>query len=217
MDSSSRTLPVAVATIALLYNLTFAAVCLYLPKDPLYLGQSISFYAWAGVALSVIGIIGIAKVRCQRPRIIERILTPSQRQSTLIISFAHYLLLDTFVSAFCRLFVLQLFFDEFSDQDICSGILAKSWQPDAMRNETVAGMSWQQDMRRPRMHARRCRMALDAAQIILFGFLIASTAAQCMLAIGMRRYGRGLEQVTSTSPQTLPSEKTMIVEKIELV
>ncbi|TKA29752.1 hypothetical protein B0A50_03115 [Salinomyces thailandicus] len=177
--SSSRTLPVAVAIIALLYNLSFATICTYLPYDPLYLGQSISIYAWAGCALSLVGIVGIAK-----------------RRSTLVISFAHYLLLDTLLSAVCRLFLLQLFADEFSDQDICSGAFTNTLAPDSLRHDHggAAGAHRQHHAYRPKLQMRRCRIALDAAQIILVGFVVASTAAQCMLAIGMRRYGKELER-----------------------
>ncbi|KAI6869164.1 hypothetical protein KC319_g12625 [Hortaea werneckii] len=197
---SSRSLPIAVAILALLYNLVFVTVCAYLPKDPLYLGQSISFYAWAGAALSVIGIVGIAK-----------------RNSTLVISFAHYLLLDTFVSTCCRLFILQIFSDEFSDQDICSGAYTYPWRPDTLRNEVVKSTQWHPQQQKPQSHIRRCQVAMDAAQIILVGFLLASTAAQCMLAIGMRRFGKELERATALSSnesQKGSSEKALFIEKV---
>lgn len=50
------------AVISLAYNLVFAAVCSYLPDDPLDLGVSLWISAWAGCALSVFGLVGIATV-----------------------------------------------------------------------------------------------------------------------------------------------------------
>ncbi|RMX98074.1 hypothetical protein D0867_12561 [Hortaea werneckii] len=213
-----RSLPVAVAILALLYNLVFVTVCAYLPKDPLCLGQSISFYAWAGAALSVIGIVGIAKVHQSFWNIIYNIAdSPVQRNSTLVISFAHYLLLDTFVSTCCRLFILQIFSDEFSDQDICSGAYTYPWRPDTTRNEVVKSAQWHTQQQKPQSHIRRCQVAMDAAQVILVGFLLASTAAQCMLAIGMRRFGKELERATALSSnegQKGSSEKAFFIEKV---
>ncbi|RMY45165.1 hypothetical protein D0865_10079 [Hortaea werneckii] len=215
---SSRSLPIAVAILALLYNLVFVTVCAYLPKDPLYLGQSISFYAWAGAALSVIGIVGIAKVHSSFWKIIRNTADfPVQRKSTLVISFAHYLLLDTFVSTCCRLFILQIFSDEFSDQDICSGAYTYPWRPDTIRNEVVKSAQWHTQQQKPQSHIRRCQVAMDAAQVILVGFLLASTAAQCMLAIGMRRFGKELERATALSSnecQKGSSEKALFIEKV---
>lgn len=217
-DRSSRSLPIAVAILALLYNLVFVTVCAYLPKDPLYLGQSISFYAWAGVALSVIGIVGIAKVRPFFGTILCKTADiPVQRNSTLVISFAHYLLLDTFVSTCCRLFILQIFSDEFSDQDICSGAYTYPWRPDTIRNEVVKSAQWHTQQQKPQSHIRRCQVAMDAAQVILVGFLLASTAAQCMLAIGMRRFGKELERATALSfneKQKGSSEKALFIEQV---
>ena len=206
------------AILALLYNLVFVTVCAYLPKDPLYLGQSISFYAWAGAALSVIGIVGIAKVHTSFGTSSTTPLTFSvQRNSTLVISFAHYLLLDTFVSTCCRLFILQIFSDEFSDQDICSGAYTYPWRPDTLRNEVVKSTQWPAQQQKPQSHIRRCQVAMDAAQVILVGFLLASTAAQCMLAIGMRRFGKELERATALSSnesQKGSSEKALFIEKV---
>jgi hypothetical protein len=61
--SDSKPLAALVAILALLYNGLFAVICQYLPDDPLYLGVSITGYAYLACGLSILGLVGILTVR----------------------------------------------------------------------------------------------------------------------------------------------------------
>ncbi|KAK5114790.1 hypothetical protein LTR85_010103 [Meristemomyces frigidus] len=176
-ESSSSSLPAIVAVIALVYNLLFAIVCSYLPDDPLYLGQSVSVYAWAGCALSLIGFIGIVT-----------------KQATLVASFSHYLLMDACVSALCRVFALQYFVDTFSEENVCDDGYATGWRDDRLSHDVITSPHWQKQTPRSLHDARRCYVALGAVQFILIVLLMALTAVQWSLAVAMRRYGKEMEK-----------------------
>ncbi|KAK4502853.1 hypothetical protein PRZ48_006279 [Zasmidium cellare] len=148
-----------------------------MPDDPLYIGLSISLYAWAGTILSALGLAGIVT---KRP--------------TLITSFAHFLLIDTFVSAICRILVLQFFVEAFHDHNICSNGFEPTWSPQNFRHDIVTSVRWQQENLWHFNHKRRCRVALGAVQVVLVAILICLTVAQGMLAVRMRRFARDTER-----------------------
>lgn len=55
--------PITAALLSCLYNLLIAvSAAYYLPDDPLFIGLSISLYAWAGTILSICGLAGIILV-----------------------------------------------------------------------------------------------------------------------------------------------------------
>lgn len=52
-----------IAIASLVYNVSIALSCAYLPADdPLFIGLSIQYYAFAGSLLSVLGLAGISIV-----------------------------------------------------------------------------------------------------------------------------------------------------------
>ncbi|KAH9845041.1 hypothetical protein Tdes44962_MAKER06900 [Teratosphaeria destructans] len=174
---SSKALAALVAIVALVYNFLFAILCQYLPDDPLFVGVSITGYAWASCVLSTLGLIGVWA-----------------RHPALITSFAHYLFVDTFMSALCRFVLLELFLDTFRDHHVCSDAYASPWQEKALSHDVVTSAHWQKHLMRPSSHVRRCRLALDAVQIVMFAILVGMTAAQGTLAMAMKRYGREIER-----------------------
>ncbi|KAM3416732.1 hypothetical protein BST61_g8323 [Cercospora zeina] len=176
-ESTSRCFPVAIAIVSLVYNVLVALSCAHLPDDPLYIGFSIQLYAWAGSALSVIGLFGIV---AKRP--------------ALTTSFAHFLLLDTFVSAIVRLLILQFFFEAFYDHNVCTASYDPTWSPRNFRHDIVTSVRYQKEYLWQNSNMRRCRAALSAVQIVLIGLVMCLTGAQCSLAITMRKYGKELER-----------------------
>ncbi|KAF2215210.1 hypothetical protein CERZMDRAFT_56805 [Cercospora zeae-maydis SCOH1-5] len=175
-ESTSWCFPVAIAIVSLVYNVLVALSCAYLPDDPLYIGLSVQLYAWAGSALSVIGLFGIVT-----------------KQPALTTSFAHLLLLDTLVSAIVRLLVLQFFFEAFYDHNVCTASYDPTWSPRNFRHDIVTSVRYQKEYLWQKSNRRRCRAALSAVQIVLIGLVVCLTGAQCSLAITMRKYGKELK------------------------
>lgn len=203
MDSESqsdRALPALVAGIALIYNFLFAAIAEYLPDDPLYIGLSVQGYAFAGCILSLLGVIGVATNR------------PS-----LVAFFAHYLLVDTIISAVCKLLVLQCVVDAFYVHDICNAEFATPWREETLGHDTVTSPHWQTHMYRPSRHMKRCRVAVHAVQIVLVAVMVVLVTGQAMLAMSMRRYGKEVEssiEKASANPSQLVEQQTVIIEKM---
>jgi hypothetical protein len=48
--------------LSIIYNLLLAVISLYFPDGPFYIGTSVAIYAWASLAWSIIGLVGIIKV-----------------------------------------------------------------------------------------------------------------------------------------------------------
>lgn len=182
--ASTNTNPAFPATVAILscfYNLLVVATCTFLPDDPLYIGRSISLYAAAGSVLSLLGLIGILT---KRP--------------TLIHPLAHFLLLDTLVSALTRLLILEFFLDSFSEPGLCSSTEFSSlplWSPQNFSHDIVTSVRWQKEsLWNFTQGEKRCRVAEDAVQVVLVGLLVCLTAAQGSLAMAMRRFGKEIER-----------------------
>lgn len=197
---SSRTLPALVAVIALIYSFLFAVIAEYLPDDPLYIGVSVQGYAFAGCALSLLGVIGVAT---NRPR--------------LIAAFAHYLLVDTIISAVCKVLVLQIFVDAFHDHDICTDEFATPWQEETLRHGVVTSPHWQKHTYWPSRHLRQCHVAVHAVQVVMVALMIVLITGQVMLAISMRRYGKEIEssiRTTSTHPSRHIEQHIEMIEKM---
>lgn len=176
-ESTTRCFPVTIAIVSLVYNVLVGFSCTYLPDDPLYIGLSIQLYAWAGSALSVLGLFGIVT---KRP--------------ALTTSFAHFLLLDTFVSAIVRLLILQFFFEAFYDHNVCTASYDPTWSPRNFRHDIVTSVRYQKEYLWQTSNRKRCRAALSAVQIVLIGLVICLTGAQCSLAFTMRKFGKELER-----------------------
>jgi hypothetical protein len=111
----------------------------------------------------------------------------------LITSFSHYLLLDTAVSAIVRLLILHFFFESFYDHNVCTSSYDPTWSPQNFRHDIITSVRHQKDYLWQLSHVKRCRVALGAVQAVLVGLLICFTAAQALLAIDMRRFGKGLD------------------------
>ncbi|KAF2721650.1 hypothetical protein K431DRAFT_223694 [Polychaeton citri CBS 116435] len=168
--TASRAFPIVIASVSLTYNVFAAVLCQYLPDDPLYIGASISVYAWSGSVLSLLGLCGII-----------------WRRPVLVTSFAHFLLLDTLMSALSRILTLELALDSFSTYD--------DWhEPDPASTDVVAYARWQQNMMRRSPQTLRCDNALSVMRVVAFGVLFCVTVLQGMLAVAMRRYSRALER-----------------------
>ncbi|KAF2768042.1 hypothetical protein EJ03DRAFT_328601 [Teratosphaeria nubilosa] len=198
--ASSKALAALVATVALVYNFLFAILCQYLPDDPLYVGVSITGYAWASCVLSTLGLIGVWA-----------------RHPALITSFAHYLFVDTFMSALCRFVLLELFLDTFRDHNVCSDAYASRWQEETLSHDVVTSAHWQKHLMRPSNHVRRCRLALDAVQVVMFAILVAMTAAQGTLAMAMKRYGREIERWEHLAVEGACEKRSIFDEQVEKV
>ncbi|KAI5362327.1 hypothetical protein Slin15195_G059780 [Septoria linicola] len=177
-ESTNQSFPVSIAITTLVYNLLVASACAYLPDDPLYVGLSVQLYAWAGSALSVLGLAGILF-----------------KKPAWTTAFAHFLLLDTFVSAIVRLLILQFFFEAFYDHNVCTPLYDPTWNPRNFRHDIVTSVGYQKEYLWQSTHPRRCTAALGAVQVVLVGLLICLTVAQGSLAVTMRRFGKELEKV----------------------
>lgn len=57
-----RRLSLFASTLFLIFHFSAAYLCTYLPDDPLYLSVGITGYVWYGCAMSVLGLVGAAKV-----------------------------------------------------------------------------------------------------------------------------------------------------------
>ncbi|EME83834.1 uncharacterized protein MYCFIDRAFT_195054 [Pseudocercospora fijiensis CIRAD86] len=122
------------------------------------------------------------------------VLTLVTKKPVLITAFSHFLLLDTFVSAVCRLLILQFFAESFYDHNICSNNYDPTWSPQNFRHDIVTSVRYQKEYLWQFSHKKRCRVALGAVQVVLVTLVICLTAAQGSLAVTMRRYGKKFDQ-----------------------
>ncbi|KAF7188790.1 hypothetical protein HII31_09713 [Pseudocercospora fuligena] len=130
-----------------------------------------------------------------------------RKKPVLITAFSHFLLLDTFVSAVCRLLILQFFVESFYDHNICSNNYDPTWSPQNFRHDIVTSVRYQKEYLWQFSHKKRCRFALGAVQVVLVTLLICLTAAQGSLAVTMRRYGKEFDQKRTTKSGVRSAEK----------
>ncbi|SMQ48912.1 unnamed protein product [Zymoseptoria tritici ST99CH_1A5] len=169
---------IIVATLSCVYNAIVAVASLYLPEDPVYIGTLMATYAWASLFWSVVGLEGALK---KRPGLIS--------------SFAHFLLLDTFVSAISRLIILQFFFDAFYDQNVCSAEYDLTWSPESFHNDIVSSVQqFREDHMMLRQRRRSCQVELGIVQVGLVCVVVCFAVVQGVLAVCMRRHGQVVER-----------------------
>ncbi|EME44878.1 hypothetical protein DOTSEDRAFT_70806 [Dothistroma septosporum NZE10] len=184
-ESTSTNFATIVALLSCIYNLLVAVSSNYLPDDPLGIGLGISLYAWSGTILSAVGLAGIVT---KRPM--------------LVTSFAHFLLIDTVISATCRLLILQYFIEAFNDHNVCAGGYEPIWSPQNFRHDIVTSVQWEQEQLWHSSHKRSCRVALGAVQVVSICVLMGMTAGQGSLAVMMRRHAKEMVR-----PATRGTEK----------
>lgn len=128
-----------------------------------------------------------------------------QKNYTLTISFALFLLLDAFVSAIVRLLIVQFFFGAFYDYNVvCTSNYDPTWSPRNFRHEIVTSVRHQKEYRWQASHQKTCRVALGATQVVLVGVLICLTVAQGSLAVTMRRFANELAREKSERSESIP-------------
>jgi len=135
----------------------------------------------------------------------------------LVAFFAYYLLVDTIISAVCKLLVLQYVVDAFYVHDICNDEFAMPWREEILGYDTVTSPHWQKHMYRPSRHMKRCRVAVHVVQIVLVAVMVVLATGQAMLAMSMRRYGKEMEssiERTSAHASQPVEQQTMIIEKM---
>ncbi|KAK4624237.1 hypothetical protein CLAFUW4_05296 [Fulvia fulva] len=176
-ESTSTTLATIVALWSCTYNLLVAVTSTHLPDDPLGIRLGIRLYAWSGTILSLVGLAGIV---AKRP--------------ILLTTFAHFLLLDTVISATCRLLILQFFIESFYDHNICTGGYEHIWSSQNFRHDIVTSVRWEQEHLWQESHKGSCRVALGAVQVVSICVLMGMTAGQGSLAVMMRRHAKEMER-----------------------
>lgn len=120
-----------------------------------------------------------------------------QKNYTLTVSFALFLLLDAFVSAIVRLLVAQFFFEAFYDYNICTSNYDPTWSPRNFRHDIVTSVRYQKEYLWQANHQKTCRVALGAIQVVLVAVLVCLTVAQGSLAVTMRRFANELARKQS--------------------
>ena len=175
--------------LALCYHALIAALCSYLPQDPVAIGYGVAGYATAGCVISLLGIYGVIIVStsaafAQHERWTDWI---SQQNRTLICLFSHSLLLDALVSTCTRLLVLELFISTAHSQGTCSDIIESIWTDQKQPSyDELSGEEWQRALWKAGIW---CRFALGAVHVACIGLLISSCAAQGTIAVAVRKYG----------------------------
>ena len=174
--------------LALCYHALIAALCSYLPQDPVAIGYGVAGYATAGCVISLLGIYGVIVVSigcfCATLTCTNLIL---QQNRTLICLFSHSLLLDALVSTCTRLLVLELFIGTAHSQGTCSDIIESIWTDQKQPSyDEMSGEEWQRALWKAGMW---CRFALGAVHVACIGLLISSCAAQGTIAVAVRKYG----------------------------
>lgn len=168
--SDGRCFPLVTCMLALCYHALIAALCSYLPQDPVAIGYGVAGYATAGCVISLLGIYGVIV-----------------QNRTLICLFSHSLLLDALVSTCTRLLILELFVSTAHSQGTCSDIIESIWTDQKQPSyEELSGEEWQRALWKAGIW---CRFALGAVHVACIGLLISSCAAQGTIAIAVRKYG----------------------------
>lgn len=171
-----------------LYHALIAALCSYLPQDPVAIGYGVAGYAMAGCAVSLLGIYGviIVSVICIHAIRVQTNLAIQQNR-TLICLFSHSLLLDALISTCARLLVLELFFSTAHSQGTCSDIIESIWTDQKQPSyEVVSSQEWQDALWKAGLW---CKFALGTVHVACIGVLISSCAAQGTIAVAVRKYG----------------------------
>jgi len=172
--------------LALSYHALIAALCSYLPQDPVAIGYGVAGYSIAGCIISLLGICGVIIVSincfCELRTWTNSIF---QQNGTLICLFSNSLLLDALVSTCARLLMLELFFRTAHSQDTCSDIVESIWTDQTSYDER-SGLEWQRALWKAGLW---CKFALGAVHVACVGLLISSCAAQGTIAVAVRKYG----------------------------
>ena len=113
-----------------------------------------------------------------------------QTRPMLVTSFAHFLVIDTVISATCRLLILQFFIESFYDHNICTGGYDPIWSSQNFRHDIVTSVQWEQEHLWQSSHKRRCRVAFGAVQVVSICVLMGMTAGQGSLAVMLRRHAK---------------------------
>lgn len=115
-----------------------------------------------------------------------------QKNYALTISLALFLLVDAFLSSIVRLLVLEFFFKEFQDFNVCESSYDPAWTPRNFRHDIVTSVRFQKEYISQARHQQTCRLALGATQVVFVGVLICFTAAQASLAMTVRQCAKEL-------------------------
>ena len=170
------------------YHALVAALCSYLPQDPIAIGYGVAGYAIAGCVISLLGIYGviIVSTSCCHSNCdcANRVV---QQNRTLISLFSHSLLLDALISTCARLLLVELFFSTAHSQGTCSDIIELIWTDQKQPSyDVVSSQEWQHALWKAGLW---CRFALGAVHVACIGVLISACAAQGTIAVAIRKHG----------------------------